>query len=73
MFNTYLQLGFEHILDLNAYDHILFVMTLCAIYAASHWKKVLILVTAFTIGHTFTLALSTLGIVKINSDFQDQG
>lgn len=68
MFSTYLQLGFDHILDLNAYDHILFVMTLTAIYAASQWKNVLILVTAFTIGHTVTLALSTLGIVTINSD-----
>ena len=68
MFETYLKLGFDHILDLNAYDHILFVMTLCAIYAASQWKNVLILVTAFTIGHTFTLALATLGIIRANSD-----
>ncbi len=68
MFSTYLQLGFDHILDLKAYDHILFVLTLCAIYAASQWKNVLILVTAFTIGHTVTLALSTLGIVSINGE-----
>ena len=66
MFKIYLELGFDHILDLNAYDHILFVMTLCVIYAVSQWKEILFLVTAFTIGHTITLALSTLGIVKIS-------
>ena len=67
MFGTYLDLGFDHILDLNAYDHILFVVTLCAIYAASHWKRVLILVTAFTVGHSVTLALSTLKILSIDA------
>ena len=65
MFKTYLELGFDHILDLNAYDHILFVVTLCVIYAVAQWKQILILVTAFTIGHSVTLALSTLGIVNI--------
>jgi hypothetical protein len=68
MFSTYLELGFDHILDFAAYDHILFVVTLCAIYAASHWKRVLILVTAFTLGHSVTLALSTLNILSINPD-----
>lgn len=66
MFTTYLELGYDHILNLKAYDHILFVITLCAIYAASHWKRVLILVTAFTLGHSVTLALSTLNILSIN-------
>ena len=68
MFSTFLELGFDHILDINAYDHILFVMTLCAIYAASQWEKVLILVTAFTIGHSITLALSTLNLVSISPE-----
>lgn len=66
MFKTYLELGFDHILDLSAYDHILFVMTLCVIYAVAQWRQILILVTAFTIGHSITLALSTLGIVNIS-------
>ncbi|HMQ08051.1 MAG TPA: HupE/UreJ family protein [Saprospiraceae bacterium] len=69
MFRTYLGLGFDHILDPNGYDHILFVVTLCAIYAASNWLRVLILVTAFTIGHSVTLALSTLDIVRISPDW----
>lgn len=63
MFQTYLQLGFDHILDPNAYDHILFVIVLCAVYQISEWRKILILVTAFTIGHSVTLALSALKIV----------
>ena len=68
MFNTYLDLGFDHILDLMGYDHILFVIVLCAIYKISEWKKVLVLVTAFTIGHSVTLALSALDFVSFNAD-----
>lgn len=64
MFSQYLQLGFEHIADLRAYDHILFIVALCAIYKLSEWKKVAILVTAFTIGHSFTLALAALDIIR---------
>lgn len=67
LFNIYLQLGFGHIIDYQAFDHILFVTTLTAVYLLSDWKKVLILVTAFTIGHTATLALSTLNILNIDS------
>ena len=54
-FSTYLQLGFEHIADLAGYDHILFIVALCAIYQLKEWRKVAILVTAFTIGHSITL------------------
>jgi len=62
-FQLYITEGFRHISDLGAYDHILFLTALCAIYQFSEWKKVLILVTAFTIGHSVTLALATLKIV----------
>lgn len=65
----FLKLGYDHILDPSGYDHILFVMTLCAVFAPKDWKKVLILVTAFTVGHSLTLALAGLKIVKVNSDF----
>jgi len=67
-FSLYYELGLDHILDINGYDHILFVVVLCALYQSSDWKKVLILVTAFTIGHSITLALATMRIVKINAD-----
>lgn len=68
MFGTYFQLGFEHILDMDGYDHILFVIALCAVYSLSQWKQLLILVTAFTIGHCLTLLLSGLKIVNISPD-----
>jgi len=65
-FQLYFGLGKEHILDYaNGYDHILFIIALCALYISRDWKQVLILVTAFTIGHSITLALSTLKIVTV--------
>jgi len=67
-FLIYLNMGFEHIADLNAYDHILFILALCAIYRAEHWKKMLVLITAFTIGHSLTLALSALEIFVVPSN-----
>ena len=68
-FQLYLLTGFDHISDLKGYDHILFIMALCAVYQLKDWKKLLILVTAFTIGHSVTLALATLKIVGVNSAF----
>ena len=65
-FLVFLRLGFEHIADVRGYDHILFIIALCAGYEPRHWKKLLILVTAFTIGHSITLALATLRIIAIN-------
>jgi hypothetical protein len=63
-FGIYFSLGKDHILDYsNGYDHILFVIALCALYQMRDWKQVLILVTAFTLGHSLTLALSTLDIL----------
>ena len=67
MFQTYLQLGFEHITDLNGYDIMLFLLALCAAYAYSDWKRILILVTAFTVGHSITLALSVLNVIPVNT------
>lgn len=62
----YFSLGWEHIVSINALDHILFVTALAAIYIFKDWKKVLILVTAFTIGHSLTLALSVYDIIRVN-------
>jgi len=67
-FSLYLQLGIDHILDVKGYDHILFIVALCAIYTISDWKKLLIMVTAFTLGHSVTLALATFQLVRFNSD-----
>jgi hydrogenase/urease accessory protein HupE len=64
-FGFYFSLGWEHIMSIDALDHILFIMVLAAIYIWEDWRRVLILVTAFTIGHSLTLALSTLNLVTI--------
>jgi uncharacterized integral membrane protein len=66
-FEIYLPLGFQHITDIEGYDHILFVIALCAIYRLKDWKKVIILVTAFTIGHSITLGLATLNLITYST------
>lgn len=69
VFQLYFGLGMDHILDYaNGYDHIIFVIALCAIYLTREWRQILILVTAFTIGHSITLALSTLRIISVNAE-----
>jgi hypothetical protein len=67
-FALYFELGKEHILDSNGYDHILFVIALCTLYSIKQWKQVLILVTAFTLGHSVTLALATLEIITVDAE-----
>lgn len=64
----YFSIGWQHIISINALDHILFVTALSAIYIFKDWKKVLILVTAFTIGHSVTLALSVYDVIRINNN-----
>src|ERR1700753_547950 len=66
-FSLYFHLGTGHILTLEALDHILFVAALCLRYLMKDWRKVVVLVTAFTIGHSVTLALSALGLVHVNT------
>lgn len=65
----YLQLGWEHIISKDALDHQLFILALIAIFSFRDWKKVLILVTAFTIGHSLTLVLSALDVFRFPSDW----
>ncbi len=65
LFLFYLHLGIKHILDIEGYDHILFIASLVAVYSPKEWKKVIILATAFTIGHSTTLALATLNIISV--------
>lgn len=68
-FLFYLQLGWEHIISNDALDHQLFILALIAIFSFRDWKKVLILVTAFTIGHSLTLVLSALDVFRFPSDW----
>ncbi|WP_027376126.1 HupE/UreJ family protein [Kaistella palustris] len=68
-FIFYLQLGWEHIISWDALDHQLFVLVLVAVYTYYDWRKILILVTAFTIGHSMTLALSVLDVFRLPADW----
>ena len=65
----YLHLGYKHIIDLNGSDHILFILALIIRYTWNEWQKILILVTAFTIGHSMTLALSTLNWISFSAAY----
>ena len=65
----YFPLGWEHIISRDALDHQLFIMALAAIFTWHDWKQVLILVTAFTVGHSLTLALSVLEIFSLSSQW----
>ncbi len=68
-FLMFLRLGWEHIISMDALDHQLFVLVLVAVYSFSDLKKILILVTAFTIGHSITLELSVTDLLRIPSDW----
>lgn len=67
-FFFYLKLGWEHIISLDALDHQLFILVLVAVYFYKDWRKILILITAFTIGHSVTLALSVLDVFRLPSN-----
>jgi hypothetical protein len=68
-FWMYTQIGFNHIANLSGMDHILFVAALCIRYQLSDWKKWLILVTAFTIGHSVTLVLSVFNYLDFTTNW----
>ncbi len=67
MFAEYLKLGIEHILDINGLDHVLFLIVLVILYDRKSWKTVLVLATAFTLGHSITLVLAGIDIIQANS------
>lgn len=67
-FQWYFKLGLDHVLDWKAYDHVLFLIVLTIFYGFKDWKKVLGLVTFFTLGHTLTLALSAYNLLYIEMD-----
>lgn len=66
-FWLYFKIGLNHVLDIHAYDHVLFLIALMVPYAFKDWKRVLILVSLFTLGHTLALLLSVFGIVSVKS------
>ncbi|RAV29689.1 HupE/UreJ family protein [Sinomicrobium soli] len=66
-FWLYYKLGLYHVLDINAYDIILFLVVLTVPYTFSHWKRILWLVTLFTLGHTLSLVMAVYGLVRVSS------
>lgn len=68
-FPFYFRIGWQHIIGRDALDHQLFILALASIYVIKEWKQVLILVTAFTIGHSITLFLSVKEIITANSNW----
>lgn len=67
-FRLFIELAFRHVLDWNAYDHVLFFIVLAVVYSFKDWKKALWLITYFTIGHTITLALSVYEIISVKTE-----
>jgi hypothetical protein len=67
-FFTYIQLGLDHILNTKGYDHILFIVALTILYSLKEWKSLLVLITAFTIGHSTTLAFTVLDLINFDND-----
>ena len=65
-FKTWFFIGFDHIMDIQALDHTLFILALVVAYDSSQIKKIIFLVTAFTIGHSVTLAISALELISFN-------
>lgn len=65
-FLFYVQYGINHVLDINGYDHVLFLLVLTVSYVFKDWKRVLILVSLFTLGHTVSLVLAAYNVVRIN-------
>ncbi|GGF18882.1 HupE/UreJ family protein [Flavobacterium limi] len=66
-FWIYFQIGLKHVLDIHAYDHVLFLIALTTPYAFKDWKRILLLVTVFTVGHTLALLLSVFGIIAVKA------
>ena len=65
----YFTTGWQHIISWGALDHILFIIALSAIYLTENWKQVLVLITAFTVGHSLTLALSVYDLIRLDENW----
>ena len=68
-FEMFTKLGFQHITDIQGYDHVVFLIALCGIYTFRDWKKILAVVTIFTITHSASLALAAFDVVNPKSEY----
>lgn len=67
-FLIYFQIGLKHVLDIQAYDHVLFLIALTVPFSFKDWKRIVLLISLFTIGHTLALLLSVFGIIAIKAN-----
>ena len=67
-FWIYFEVGMRHVLNLFSYDHVLFLIALSVPYVFKDWKKVLLLVSLFTVGHTLAMLLSVYEIIVVKVD-----
>jgi hypothetical protein len=67
-FILFIKLGFWHVLDKSALDHVLFFIALTVVFTFTNWRKALWLITFFTLGHTLTFGLSVYGYLDVNAD-----
>jgi len=68
-FWIFFKVGLNHVLDIHGYDHLLFLIALTVPYLAKDWKKILILVSFFTLGHSLSLLLSAFNVVSVKTIF----
>jgi hypothetical protein len=71
VFNVFFEVGLRHVLDINGYDHVLFLLVLTVPYSINEWKKTLLLITLFTLGHTISLLLSVFNIVTVKAEITE--
>ena len=64
----YFNIGLQHVLDINGYDHVLFLMALSVPYTFKHWRTLLVMLTLFTVGHTMSLILAVYGVISIRAE-----
>lgn len=67
-FWLYFNIGLTHVLDIKGYDHVLFLTALTVPYTFKHWRTLLVLLTLFTVGHTFSLILAVYGVISIQAE-----
>ena len=71
-FLLFFKQGLSHILDIDGIDHILFILAITVFFNRSHWKKLALLVTAFTLGHSIILVLSMYDVISLQRDMVEQ-
>lgn len=67
-FWIFFKIGLSHVMNIHGYDHVLFLIALTVPYAFKDWKRMLLLITIFTVGHTIALLLSVFNIIVVKAN-----